>query len=116
MRPRSCRSATGWPRCCATDNPRMAPKRWGRRLGERWRERSHMAEQLSGGKRIAFLVANEGVEQVELTRPWEAVREAGAAVVLIAPETGGGQAFNDLDNADTLRVVRHVADGLESDY
>ncbi|HYM57755.1 MAG TPA: hypothetical protein VES79_07320 [Solirubrobacteraceae bacterium] len=24
------------------------------------------------GKRIAFLVANEGVEQVELTEPWEA--------------------------------------------
>jgi protease I len=25
------------------------------------------------GKRIAFLVANEGVEQVELTEPWKAV-------------------------------------------
>ena len=33
-----------------------------------------MAEELKG-KTIAFLVANEGVEQVELTRPWEAVRE-----------------------------------------
>jgi len=30
------------------------------------------------GKRVAFLVANEGVEQVELTAPWSAVREAGA--------------------------------------
>ena len=29
-----------------------------------------MAENLIG-KRIAFLVANEGVEQVELTRPWK---------------------------------------------
>jgi protease I len=25
------------------------------------------------GKRIAFLMANEGVEQVELTEPWKAV-------------------------------------------
>ena len=29
------------------------------------------------GKRIAFLVATEGVEQVELTEPWKAVEEAG---------------------------------------
>jgi len=29
-------------------------------------------------KRIAFLMANEGVEQVELTEPLEAVRGAGA--------------------------------------
>src|SRR2546423_9678873 len=115
MRPRSCRSATGWPRCCATDNPRMAPKRWGTRLGERWRERSHMAEQLRG-RRIAFLVANEGVEQVELTRPWEAVREAGAEVELIAPETGEVQAVNHLDKADTFRVDRTVADIRASDY
>ena len=31
------------------------------------------------GKRIAFLVANEGVEQVELTEPWKAVEQAGAS-------------------------------------
>ena len=29
------------------------------------------------GRKIAFLTANEGVEQVELTRPWEAVKKAG---------------------------------------
>ena len=27
--------------------------------------------------RVAFMVANEGVEQVELTTPWEAVKGAG---------------------------------------
>ncbi|OLE38727.1 MAG: protease [Actinobacteria bacterium 13_1_20CM_3_68_9] len=74
-----------------------------------------MAEQLRG-KRIAFLVANEGVEQVELTRPWEAVREAGAEVELIAPEAGEVQAFNHLDKADTFRVDRTVADVRASDY
>jgi protease I len=28
------------------------------------------------GKKIAF-IATDGVEQVELTKPWEAVKEAG---------------------------------------
>ena len=35
-----------------------------------------MSNELAG-RRIAFLVANVGVEQVELTSPWQAVREAG---------------------------------------
>ncbi|OWY59914.1 protease, partial [cyanobacterium TDX16] len=43
---------------------------------------------------VAFLVANEGVEQVELTEPWKAVQEAGASPVLVAPETGKVQAFD----------------------
>jgi protease I len=30
------------------------------------------------GKRVAVLVANEGVERIELTRPVEALRDAGA--------------------------------------
>jgi protease I len=52
-----------------------------------------MAEQLNG-KRIAFLVAQEGVEEVELTEPWRAVERAGGAPELIAPEEGEVQAFN----------------------
>lgn len=36
-----------------------------------------MSEELHG-KWIAFFVANEGVEQVELTRPWDAIGRAGA--------------------------------------
>ena len=42
------------------------------------------------GQRIAFLVANEGVEQVELTEPWKAVEQAGGEPELIAPEGGDG--------------------------
>jgi protease I len=68
------------------------------------------------GKRIAFLVANEGVEQVELTRPWEAVREAGAATDLIAPQDGEVQAFNHLDKGDTFQVDRVVGDADAADY
>jgi protease I len=60
-----------------------------------------MSDQLQG-KRIAFLVANEGVKQVELTKPLEAVREAGAEADLLAPEAGEVQAFNHLDKGDTF--------------
>ena len=35
-----------------------------------------MASELAG-TRVAFLTANEGVEQVELTAPWQAVKDAG---------------------------------------
>ena len=62
-----------------------------------------MANELSG-KRVAFLVANEGIEQVELTRPWSAVEQAGGLPVLAATESGKAQAFNHLDKADTFDV------------
>lgn len=62
-----------------------------------------MSEQLQG-KRIAFVTANEGVEQVELTEPLEAVRDAGADADLLAPEAGEVQAFNHLDKGDTFRA------------
>ena len=58
-----------------------------------------MPQQLRG-KKIAFLAANEGVEQVELTEPWKAVGEAGAEVELLAPEAGEVQAFNHLDKGE----------------
>jgi protease I len=74
-----------------------------------------MTEQLQG-KKIAFLVANEGVEQVELTRPWDAVRDAGAEVELIAPEPGEVQAFNHLDKADTFSVDHAVPEADAGDY
>ena len=57
------------------------------------------------GKTIAFLMANEGVEQVELTEPWRAVEEAGGRPQLIAPDADKKvQAFNHLDKADTFSV------------
>jgi protease I len=74
-----------------------------------------MAEDLNG-KRIAFLVANEGIEQVELERPWEAIEGAGAGVELIAPEEGEAQAFNHLDKGDTFDVDRTVSEADPSDY
>jgi protease I len=61
-----------------------------------------MSDQLQG-KKIAILVANEGVEQIELTSPLAALREAGAEVDLLAPEEDEIQAFNHLDKGDTFR-------------
>jgi protease I len=74
-----------------------------------------MANELAG-RRIAFLTANEGIEQVELTEPWRAVQEAGGTPELLAPEPGTAQAFNHLDQADTFPVDRAVGDADPSDY
>ena len=74
-----------------------------------------MANELSG-KKIAFLVANEGVEQVELTRPWQAVEEAGGQPVLAAPKSGDVQAFNHLDKADVFQATAETAGLSVEDY
>jgi len=68
------------------------------------------------GKRIAFLTANEGVEQVELERPWQAAEQAGATLELLAPEGGKVQAFNHLDKADQFEVTKPVSDASADDY
>ena len=74
-----------------------------------------MSHDLSG-KRIAFLTANEGVEQIELTRPWQAVEDAGGQPVLVAPETGEVQAFNHLDKADAFPVDQPVSAVSADDF
>jgi len=74
-----------------------------------------MSDRLQG-KKIAFLSANEGVEQVELTEPLEAVRKAGAEVELLAPEAGRIQAFNHLDKGDTFDVDRPVGEADAGEY
>ncbi|HEX3238918.1 MAG TPA: type 1 glutamine amidotransferase domain-containing protein [Solirubrobacterales bacterium] len=74
-----------------------------------------MFEKLQG-KKIAFLMANEGVEQVELTEPLEAVRGCGAEVELLAPEAGEIQAFNHLDKGERFPVDRTVGEADASEY
>jgi protease I len=59
-----------------------------------------MARDLNG-QTIAFLVADEGVEEVEMTEPWKAIENAGGKPELISPEGGSVQAFNHLDKAKT---------------
>ncbi|HEX5893608.1 MAG TPA: type 1 glutamine amidotransferase domain-containing protein [Solirubrobacterales bacterium] len=74
-----------------------------------------MANELQG-KRIAFVMANEGVEQVEFTEPRKAVEQAGAEVDVIAPQSGQIQAFNHLDKADTFDVDKTTSDAKSDDY
>lgn len=56
------------------------------------------------GQTVAFLVAQEGVEEVELTEPWKAIQDSGGAPKLIAPEAGEVQAFKHLDKSSTYPV------------
>ncbi|MBO0845004.1 MAG: type 1 glutamine amidotransferase [Nocardioides sp.] len=68
------------------------------------------------GKTVAFLVAPEGVEQVELTEPWSAVTDAGGTPKLVSTATGEVQAFHHLDKADTFHVDDVVGDADPSEY
>jgi protease I len=73
-------------------------------------------EQTLRGRTIAFLVAAEGVEQVELTEPWKFVEQAGGVPRLLSPETGTVQAFHHLDKADTFDVDQRVGDADPGSY
>jgi protease I len=67
------------------------------------------------GKRIAFL-ATDGVEQIELTEPWKAIKGAGAEVELVSLESGKIQGFNHLDKGDEFDVDKVVSDINANDY
>ncbi|OLZ73528.1 protease [Streptomyces sp. IMTB 2501] len=60
--------------------------------------------------RIAFLTAPQGVEQVELTEPWQAALAAGHDPMLVSTKSGQVQAFHHLDKADTFTVDQVVGD------
>lgn len=74
-----------------------------------------MAGELNG-KTIAFLMSNEGVEEVELTEPMKAAKNAGAEVHIIAPEIGKVQAMNHLDKSQVYEADRSTADAHVADY
>src|SRR3954467_6007177 len=61
-----------------------------------------MAAELDGMK-VAVL-ATDGVEQVELDRPWQALEEAGAEPELVSLEGGIITAYDHIDKAATLKV------------
>ena len=74
-----------------------------------------MADELRDLK-IAIL-ATDGVEQVELEQPRDAVRDAGAQAELLSLDDGEIQAMNgDLEPADTFSVDRKVGDVAVDDY
>ena len=68
------------------------------------------------GKTVAFAVAPEGIEQVELTEPWKAVERAGGTPRLVSTESGRVQAFHHLDKGDTFEVDATFDDTRPDDY
>jgi protease I len=74
-----------------------------------------MSERLSG-RRVAFLVAPEGAEQIELTDPWKAVKDAGGEPELVSTQPGKIQGFNHLDKGDTFDVDKVVTEVNAGDY
>jgi protease I len=67
-------------------------------------------------KTIAFLVASEGIERVELTEPRESAQNAGFSTHLLSPESGTVQTFDHLDKAEEVDVDRRVSDASVEDY
>ena len=74
-----------------------------------------MAGKLDG-KRIAIL-ATDGVEEVELTRPRDAVTAEGARVDVVSLQDGELQAMNhDIEPASKIAIDVTVAQASASDY
>ncbi|MGW0176166.1 type 1 glutamine amidotransferase domain-containing protein [Rhodococcus sp. NPDC003322] len=67
-------------------------------------------------KRIAFLVAPEGAEQVELTEPWSAVSDAGASPVLVSTRPGRVRAFRHLDRGASFPVDAVAGEVPSADF
>src|SRR3954449_805164 len=68
------------------------------------------------GKTVAFLVATDGIEQVELTEPWKAVEQAGGTPRLISTSGGRVQARDHLEKADTFPVDATVDQVSADDF
>lgn len=71
--------------------------------------------QKISGKRVAFLVT-DGFEQTELTRPIEAVREAGGVAEIISLSSDDIQGMNHAEKGDTFTVDHKVSDVKAEDY
>ncbi|TWT88716.1 putative cysteine protease YraA [Pseudobythopirellula maris] len=72
-------------------------------------------EQCLKGDKIAFL-ATDGVEQSELTRPWEAVEKAGGQPVLVSLEMGEIQGMHHDQNGDRFTVGITVDQAKADDF
>ncbi|MDI2032226.1 type 1 glutamine amidotransferase domain-containing protein [Saccharopolyspora sp. TS4A08] len=74
-----------------------------------------MVDELTGKKVV--VLATDGVEQVELTGPRQALAQAGAQVDLVSLRSGEIQAMNgDIDKADRFPVDREVSQVSVRDY
>lgn len=67
-------------------------------------------------KKVAFMVAAEGIEQIELTSPWQAVKESGAEPELVSSKSGQVQAYHAYDRGDRFKVDRVLAEVSADNY
>ena len=73
-----------------------------------------MAGNLTGRK-VAVL-ATDGVEQVELTAPWQALKEAQADITLVSVKPGEIQGFINEEKADTFHVDKIAKEVTARDF
>jgi protease I len=73
-----------------------------------------MAAELNG--RAVAVLATDGVEQVELTKPVQALKDAGAQVHVVAPKSGTIQGWNHFDKADAIPVDQPLAQASPESY
>lgn len=62
------------------------------------------------------VLATDGVEQVELDRPWQALEEAGAEPELVSLEGGTITAYDHIDKGDTKKVDAVVSSADPDSY
>jgi len=62
------------------------------------------------------VLATDGVEQVELDRPWQALEEAGAEPELVSLEAGTITAFDHVDKAGKKQVDATLSEADPDDY
>ena len=67
------------------------------------------------GRKVAVL-ATDGVEQVELTAPWNALKEARADASLVSIKKGSIQGFIHEEKADTFKVDALVGEVSSRDF
>jgi protease I len=73
-----------------------------------------MAQKLDG-KKVAILVA-DGFEQVEMTKPREALDEAGAETKIVSLKPGKIQGMHHADQGDTFDVDFTVKDARPEEF
>jgi protease I len=74
-----------------------------------------VTEKKLAGKTIAFIAADM-VEEVELTKPWQAVLDAGGTPELLSIDSGEIQAFDHYDKSKTYEVDKEVSKAKLDDY
>ncbi len=73
-----------------------------------------MAGKLDG-KIVAILVA-DGFEQIEMTKPREALKEAGAETKIVSPKSGQIQGMNHADKGEKFDVDLALDDANPEDF